>query len=142
MKKLTFITTLLFISTCSWAQDQCAGEMTYYELSNAIKTPEKVIKLDIAMQKLTSISPDIAQLKNLRCLDLSFNKIGTLPDEFKELENLEYLNLSGTRYMAKLPAVLKELPNLKVLDISDHPEWKPETFEEAKKMLPNVKIIM
>ena len=141
MKKVIWLFCVLLITNFTYAQDYCSGEITYYELENALKEVEKVKTLDIAMQKLTVISPEIGKLKNLKCLDLSFNRMGTLPDEFKNLRNLEYLNLSGTRFMAKLPVVLKELPNLKVLNIADHPEWKTATWEEAKKMLPNVKII-
>ena len=43
--------------------------------------------------------------------------------------------------MAKVPAVLKQLPNLKILDLRDHPEWNKTVFEDAKKMLPNVQVI-
>ncbi|MFH1322183.1 MAG: leucine-rich repeat domain-containing protein [Bacteroidota bacterium] len=121
--------------------EYCEDAETYYDLGEALKEPEKVIKLDIAMQKLTQISPDIGKLYNLECLDLSFNRIPDLPPEFANLKKLKYINLTGTRYMPKLPGILKELPNLEVVDLRDHPEWSPAQFEDAKKMLPDVKII-
>jgi len=119
----------------------CEGEATYYSLEEALAEPEKVIKLDIAMLKLTSISPDIAKLVNLECLDLSFNKISTLPPEFAELKKLRVLNLMGTRFMAKVPDIVAKLPSLEELDIRDHPEWKGTQFDDAIRMLPNVKVI-
>lgn len=122
--------------------DFCDDAETYYELDEALKEPEKVIKLDIAMQKLTRISSEISKLVNLECLDLSFNRISGLPDEFTELKKLRYLNLMGTRYLSGLPKILSELPNLEVVDIRNHPEWSASKFEEAKKMLPDVKIIV
>ena len=93
------------------------------------------------MQRLTRISSEISELVNLECLDLSFNRISDLPDEFAELKKLRYLNLAGTRYLPRLPKILTELPNLEILDIRDHPEWVSAQFEEARKMLPDVKII-
>ena len=50
-------------------------------------------KLDIALNKLTAISPEIGKLENLVCLDLAFNRISTLPEEFKNLKNLKYLKI-------------------------------------------------
>lgn len=121
--------------------DFCDDAETYYELDEALKEPEKVVKLDIAMQKLTHISSDIGKLVNLECLDLSFNRISGLPDEFAELKKLRYLNIMGTRYLPGLPKILTKLPNLEIVDIRDHPEWSAARFEEAKKILPDVKII-
>jgi Leucine-rich repeat (LRR) protein len=109
-------------------------------MEEALKDPEKVIKLDIAMLKLTSIDPRIVELVNLECLDLSFNRFSTLPDEMAELKKLRVLNLTGTRFLSKVPAIVAEIPNLEELDIRDHPEWKGTQFEDAKKLLPNVQV--
>ncbi len=144
MRKLALLALLsVFVFLCSAFVDisHCEGEDTYYSLEEALAEPEKVIKMDIAMLKLTSISPDIAKLVNLECLDLSFNKISTLPPEFAELKKLRVLNLMGTRYMAKVPDIVAKLPSLEELDIRNHPEWKGTQFEDAIKMLPNVVVI-
>lgn len=135
---------LLATSITTFAQDfseVCANAEVFYKLSEAIAVKDKVQKLDLSMQKIKVLPATIKDLYNLECLDLSFNTFSTLPAEFGQLKKLSYLNLTGTRYMAKLPAVLKELPNLKILDLRDHPEWTKATFEEAKKMLPNVTIL-
>ena len=121
--------------------EHCDDADTYYSMEEALKEPEKVVKLDIAMLKLTSIDPSIAKLVNLECLDLSFNRFSTLPPEMAYLKKLRVLNLTGTRFLAKVPAVVAEIPNLEELDIRDHPEWKGTQFEDAKRLLPNVKVI-
>ncbi len=150
MKKIStapflFSFFILFLSyTPSQAQefsDVCTSAETVSSLSEALQQKETIQKLDLSMQKMTTLPLEVTQLKNLQCLDLSFNKFGTLPPEFANLKNLTYLNLAGTRYMAKVPAILKQLPNLKILDLRDHPEWNKNIFEEAKKMLPSVQVI-
>jgi len=144
MRIIVITIILLNLNVRLSAQDinRCEGEKSYYSIAEALEEPDKVVKLDIAMLKLTSISNDIGKLVNLECLDLSFNRISTLPAEFAQLKKLRVLDMKGTRYMAKLPEVLAQLPNLEELDLRNHPEWSAATFEEAKKMLPNVKIIV
>ncbi|MBC7485154.1 MAG: leucine-rich repeat domain-containing protein [Cytophagaceae bacterium] len=140
-----FALFILFLSfTVAAAQefsDVCTSSETVSSLSEALQQKETIQKLDLSMQKMTTLPLEVTQLKNLQCLDLSFNKFRTLPPEFANLKNLTYLNLTGTRYMAKVPAILKQLSNLKILDLRDHPEWSKAVVEEAKKMLPNVQVI-
>jgi len=136
--------TVMLFNTSIFAQDfteVCTDAEVFSSLSEALAVKDKVQKLDISMQKIKVLSPTIKDLQNLECLDLSFNTFSSLPAEFAQLKKLSYLNLTGTRYLAKVPAVLKDLPNLKILDLRDHPEWSKATFEEAKKLLPHVKII-
>ena len=133
--------SLICISYIPIDVDHCDDADTYYSMEEALKEPEKVVKLDIAMLKLTSIDPSIAKLVNLECLDLSFNRFSTLPPEMAELKKLRVLNLTGTRFLAKVPAVVAEIPNLEELDIREHPEWKGTQFEDAIKLLPNVNVI-
>ncbi len=145
--KVLFLSLLFFLSFSANLKAQnsipvCDNAETYYELNEALADIENVIKLDIAMQKLRSIPASIGKLKNLVCLDLSFNRISTLPVEFANLKNLKYLNLAGTRYMPNLPEVLKQLPNLEVLDLRDHPEWTASKNQAAVKALPNVKVLI
>ncbi len=150
MKKTLFIaalaiTGILFTSIKSMAQVSydsiCQSYKTYYSLADALKDPLNVQKLDLSMQKLTVVPDEIAQFENLVCLDLSFNRIATFPPFITSLTKLEYLNLTGTRYMGKLPAIVSKIPNLKVLDLRDHPEWSAATYDEAKKLLPTVTIL-
>jgi Leucine-rich repeat (LRR) protein len=137
---------LLFISISFSAQAQefsevCSNEKVYYSLEEALKDKANVKKLDLSMQKIKVLPATIAQLENLECLDLSFNIFSTLPVEITQLKHLKYLNIMGTRYTAKVPAVVKDIPNLQILDIREHPEWPKTNFSDAIKMLPNVKVI-
>lgn len=150
MKKTVLLVTMicagiLFTSLQSMAQvsydSLCASYKTYYSLEEALKEPLNVQKLDLSMQKLTVIPEDLMKLENLVCLDLAFNRISTLPASMATLTKLEYLNLMGTRYMAKLPANVAKIPNLKVLELGDHPEWSAATYAEAAKVVPNVTIL-
>lgn len=136
--------TCLLLSPMAQAQitdSSCTAQKVYYSLADALKEPDQVKYLDLSMNKLTAFPMEILQLKNLECLDLSFNRIPTLPAELTQLSHLHYINLMGTRYMAKAPAVLGKMPSLKTVDLSDHPEWSLATFNEAKALMPNVKII-
>jgi len=74
-------------------------------------------KLDISGNQLTSLPPEITELKNLTTLDISNNQLTSLPPEIKELKNLTELNISGNQ-LTSLPLEIKELKNLKTLDIS------------------------
>lgn len=121
--------------------DECPNVKRYSYLEEALKEPEMVVKLDLSMRKLKVLSPEISKLKNLRCLDISYNHLTSLPSELAQLKNLTYISLSGNNYMKQLPSVLKTIPNLKVLDLTDIQLWTPAQYEAAKKMLPNVKII-
>ncbi|MFN3404581.1 MAG: leucine-rich repeat domain-containing protein [Cytophagaceae bacterium] len=122
--------------------DYCPDAIKYTSLEEALKEPEKVIKLDISMLKLTAVPPEIGKLVNLECLDVSFNRISTLPVEIANCKKLRFIDLSGTNYMSKLPQVLTQLPNLEAINISDHKFWKPAQFDEAQKLLPKVKMIL
>lgn len=133
---------LMIFSSFDILSDCNSDGQTYYSIDEALADVAGAKKLDIAMNKLSSIDAKIGGLVNLECLDLSFNTFSTLPSELKNLQKLSYLNLSGTRYMAKVPDVVFELKALKVLDLSDHPEWKQDYKASVVKLLPNVKVIL
>lgn len=145
MKKIMLASLLaVFVITTGFVDmmNDCTSDgTTYYSLADALKNPADVKKLDISMGKLKTISADIAKLSNLECLDLSFNTFTTLPAELAQCKNLKYLNIAGTRFLAKVPDVVYLIPNLKILDIQDHPEWSKDKFSEAVTKLPNVKVI-
>lgn len=144
LKSIVLIMSCLLLSIMAQAQindSSCTAQKVYYSIADALKEPDQVKYLDLSMNKLTAFPMEILQFKNLECLDLSFNRIPTLPAELTQLSHLHYINLMGTRYMAKAPAVLGKIPSLKTVDLSDHPEWSAATFNEAKALMPNVKII-
>ena len=145
VKSISHLSILIMLSGyCVFAQpeiDHCEDEETYYSMEDALKEPEKVVKLDIAMLKLTSIDPNISKLINLECLDLSFNRFSSLPAELAELQKLRVLNLTGTRFLAQVPEVVGKILSLEELDIRDHPEWQGTQFEDAKKLVPHARVL-
>lgn len=124
-------------------EDPCKGGKTYTEIEEAIKDSAEVKILDLAMQdpKLKTLPPEVLKLVHLECLDLSFNQISTLPAEMKNLAHLKTLNLAGNRYLQKLPDVVKELPALQTLILTDIPEWSKAKCDAVKMALPGVQVI-
>ena len=110
-------------------------------MEEAMKNPTQVYFLDLSMQKIAEISPDIGEFVNLEKLDLSFNIFSDLPDEMAELKKLKALKLTGCRRMPKLPEVVKEIPALKELELLDMPEWSSTQIANVKKALPDVKVV-
>ena len=148
IKLLFYSFTFLNLGNNAIAQEnqkdttRCETELSYYSIEEAIAEKKDVVKLDIAMNKLTSIDPKIGELTNLECLDLSFNRISTLPGEMAKLKKLRVLDLKGTRYLVSLPKIIQDIPNLQLLDLRGHPEWGKEQFDEAVKMLPNTIVLI
>lgn len=89
----------------------------YESLEEALKEPEKVYRLNLSQRNLTSVPPEIAQLKNLRVLSLFGNELSELPDAIAQLQNLESLDLGRNQFTKVPPQVLK-LKKLKVLYLS------------------------
>jgi len=145
MKKKLFLSLISFcFLSFIRAQDiPCLGEEKYTSLEEALVEPDQVIYLDLSMSrpKLTAVPKEVAKFKNLKCLDVSFNRIAKIPEEIKACKELKNLNLAGNRYLSKLPEVLKELPNLEEVNVTDIPEWSEETRANAKQMLQEVKVI-
>lgn len=108
----------------------------YDDLNKALSEPDKVKYLNISMQKITALNPEIGKLKNLTRLDLSFNKFTVLPESIGALENLEYLNLSGCYNMIKAPEGLSNLKKLKLLEMKDMLGSQKALIEKIKTMVP------
>jgi len=73
--------------------------------------------LDLWLKGLTSLPPEISELKNLTELNISHNEFTLLPPEISELKNLTELNISYNEFTL-LPPEISELKNLTVLDMS------------------------
>ena len=147
MKKSNLLIAFIVLLSSAFTTpqgDPCMEGITYYSLEEALKEPLKVKVLDLAMQsptKLTTLPASIGKLINLECLDVSFNRISSLPPEMKNLKKLKTLNLSGNRYLAKLPEVIKEITCLETLNLSGIPEWSKAKADAAKASLPKVKVL-
>ncbi len=69
--------------------------------------------------KLTSIPPEIGQLKNLKWLGLGVNKLTSIPPEIGQLKNLQKLYLQGNK-LTSIPPEIGQLKNLTWLSIADN----------------------
>ncbi len=77
-----------------------------------------VTLLDLSSNNLTSLPPEILELKSLTKLYISNNHLTSLPSEISELKNLTELYISNNH--TSLPPEISELKNLTKLYISNN----------------------
>lgn len=81
---------------------------------------DAVTRLDLRNQELTSVSQDIFTQKDLVELDVSHNRLkGALPAEIRQLSRLQVLDASDN-VMTGVPAEIGQLQYLRVLDLSNN----------------------
>lgn len=83
----------------------------YTNLEEALKNPEKVIKLELRKSKLKTFPMEIFKFPNLQYLDLSKNSIKEIPAEISQLKNLQYFAISKNG-LEELPPQIGDLANL------------------------------
>ncbi len=92
---------------------------SYTSLEEALKSPEKVIKLELRKQKLKSFPMEILKFPNLQYLDLSKNNIKELPVEISQLKNLQYFAISKNS-LEEFPPQIGDLTNLFYLNANQN----------------------
>ena len=123
LKRYCVLLFLLF--SCSRIHAQLLDSLTldtmnaYTSLEEAMRHPEKVIKLELKREKLKQFPLQVLKFTNLQYLDLSKNKIKELPEGIDTLKNLQFLILSRNK-LEKLPKQIGGLPNLKLLNINQN----------------------
>lgn len=110
-----------FVAGCgvSYPEGKQDELIVYKSLEDALKTPEKVYKLDLYYQKMTELPASIGKLKNLTWLRLGGNKLTSLPDEIGKLTQLRVLNLERNN-LSSLPESIGKLGKLKTLILEDN----------------------
>ncbi|OJJ18077.1 hypothetical protein BKI52_26505 [marine bacterium AO1-C] len=98
------------------SQEQLKKEKAFVSLEQALKTPEKVIKLELWSSNLHEFPSEIFRFKNLQVLNLNFNQIKTLPDNLYQLKYLQVLRL-GHNQLSRFPTGLEKLVYLRILDL-------------------------
>nr|XP_020016682.1 ras suppressor protein 1 isoform X1 [Castor canadensis] len=76
-----------------------------------------ITQLVLSHNKLTTVPPNIAELKNLEVLNFFNNQIEELPTQISSLQKLKHLNL-GMNRLSTLPRGFGSLPALEVLDLT------------------------
>lgn len=115
MKIFTFILFLICIQYNVFCQllseRQLEQQPIFTSLANALKTPEKVYRLNLSKQKLKVLPISIASLYNLQELNLSKNKLEFIPNEIGNLINLQKFDISRNN-LVELPSSIGNLTNL------------------------------
>jgi len=91
----------------------------YTNLQEALKNPDKVLKLELRKQHLKSFPTDILKLKHLQYLDISKNSISELPDSIDVLKDLQYFACSKTG-LKSIPKEIGKLHNLLYLNLNQN----------------------
>lgn len=127
----------------------------YTSIEEALKEPEKVVRLNLSNQSFTefpkglskfknleylslrndhliNLSPEIGNLKKLKVLDLGGNDFSVLPKGFVKLQNLEELYLDNDKNLdiRQDIEILSKLPKLKILHLDN---------DGIEKLPPNIK---
>lgn len=143
------------------SERQLEQQPVFKSIAEALKSPEKVYRIDLSKQKLRdlpdtlfsffylqelnisknklqSISPKIGNLTNLQKLDVSRNNLSIFPSAIGNLTNLSEL-IANQNYIYKLPAEIGNLINLEKLDL-----WSniiDEFPEEISRLKDNLKVL-
>jgi Leucine-rich repeat (LRR) protein len=91
----------------------------YTNLEEALKNPEKVIKLELRKCHLKKFPMEILQFPNLQYLDLTKNNIKELPTEISQLKNLQYFSISKNG-LEELSPQIGDLTNLYYLNANQN----------------------
>jgi Leucine-rich repeat (LRR) protein len=87
--------------------------------SNEVVTNEDE-RLDLSGQQLSRVPEDVFQRRELTYLDLSGNRLtGALPAEVRHLTELKVLDLSDNDFTG-VPAEIGQLTKLQILDLSNN----------------------
>ena len=80
----------------------------FTNLEDALKDPDKVIKLELRRKHLKTFPREIFKFKNLQYLDLTKNGIEEIPAEIAQLTDLQYFSISKNE-LSTLPAQIGDL---------------------------------
>ncbi|GAV27958.1 Putative adenylate cyclase [Pichia membranifaciens] len=83
----------------------------------AIVYTPRLANLDLEVNYIKVIPPEISNLVTLTTFNIACNRISQLPETFSLLTNLQYLNLSSNR-LKKIPPQIFKIQGLKKLDLS------------------------
>ncbi|MBC7398926.1 MAG: leucine-rich repeat domain-containing protein [Mucilaginibacter sp.] len=100
---------------------------------------EKLKKLDLTYNALTSLPGAITHLTKLVTLEASASKISSLPDGWRSLKNLKNINLSKNR-LTTFPAEWFELPGLETINVNNNDLTSLPDVKEIKYSLNTLNV--
>jgi Leucine-rich repeat (LRR) protein len=145
MKKYGFLLFVWVLSFNAQAQKEIKLDSLMFtpewfsSIEEAAANPEKVLFLDLGLQKLRTFPKEILTLKNVQHLYLSANYWASIPEEIGNLQQLKVLDLSSNYYLKKLPDSLVKCVALEELIIKDN-KLNPGEVARIRKLLPAVNV--
>jgi Leucine-rich repeat (LRR) protein len=159
MKNIKPIIFIILISNYLFGQVPLMDSVTlstyeeFTELSEALKTPDNVIKLtlrkkfpreiykfknlqylDLSKNSIKEIPDSIVVFKDLQCLIASKNGLERLPNNIGKLNKLKLINVNQNN-LTRLPYSFGELESLEYADLwSNNLEEFPETLKHLKNL--------
>lgn len=110
---------LISVAEKEWVDSISTNDLKEeFSLSEALKNPDSVYKLNLRRKRMSSIPPEIGKLKNLEVLIISGSTVKFLPDEIEECKNLKSIIANSSR-LEEIPATLGNLKNLRTLKIDN-----------------------
>lgn len=112
------LSTFKFSNQSPPITDVCANKTTYKSLEEALKEPNKVCYLDLSRKNLAELPKEVLQFENLKDLYLNFNKLTTLSEDIKNLKNLTSIDLTGNPItIEETNRIRSLLPKIDILNI-------------------------
>ncbi len=115
-------------------------EKEYTKIEEALKDPDKVIRLNLENQKNHDYFKDLSKFKNLQYLSLRNTNLDTVPEEILTLKNLRTLDI-GNNGFSLLPKKFSSLKNLQELYLDKDKNLKLFEDIEILSRLRNLKIL-
>jgi Leucine-rich repeat (LRR) protein len=137
---LTFSLLILEEDLIGQAVDPPQIDKEYTVLSEALKEPEKVFRLNLSNQTFDDFTIGLSKFKNLRYLSLRNDHLTTIPAEIGTLKNLEVLDLGGNNFQI-LPEEFIKLQNLEELYMDEDKNLLLSRDFDILGKLPKLKIL-
>lgn len=113
-------TTTTETTTTGTSQNQITAPIEQAKEVKRLIESQGVIALDLSEQGLTKVPEYVFGRLDIESLDLSNNNLtGALQAEIRNLQNLKSLDLSGNKFTG-VPAEVGQLKNLERLDLSNN----------------------